>query len=311
MYGLAGERRLTEWEVPGCPATRAHSRCASATPRHEQLQLDVYGEVMDALLPGAHAGRPRRAAMRWACRCKLIEHLAKIWEQPDEGIWEVRGGRRHFTYSKVMAWVAFDRAIKSVEEFGLERPGRALAQRARAQIHARGLPQASTPKLGSVRAGYGSSELDASLLLIPLGRVPAADDPRIAGTVAAIERELMVGRPRAALRHAPDRRRPAGRRRRVPRLQLLARRQARSCSAATTRRARCSSAASRCATTSACSAEEYDPSAGGMLGNFPQAFSHVALINTAHNLAAAPRSRPSSAPAAEASNPPRPLNRRC
>ena len=157
MYGFAGERRLTEWEVPWLPGYDGHGRFGSATPRIDQLQLDVYGEMMDAL----HQARPARPAeqMRRSGRCSGLcsQHLETMWREPDEGIWEVRGGPRHFTYSKVMAWVAFDRAVE-VSSFGLAGPvdrWRRVRDEHPCRICARGFDRAWTPSsspYGSQRA---------------------------------------------------------------------------------------------------------------------------------------------------------------
>ena len=282
MYGLAGERRLTEWEVPWLPGYEGAKPVRIGNAAAEQLQLDVFGEVMDALyharvggLVGSEAG--------WALQLALVGHLETIWQLPDEGIWEVRGGRQPFTYSKVMAWVAFDRAIKCCEQFGLDGPvdrWRAL----RAKIHEEVCRNAFNSKVGAFVQSYGSSLLDASVLLLPLVGFLSPTDPRVRSTVAAIERRLTEDG--FVLRYDPQARRdglPEGEgaflacsfwladnlillgRRRAARLlfeRLLALRNE-----------------------VGLLSEEYDPRAKRLVGNFPQAFSHIALIATACNLA--------------------------
>ena len=246
------------------------------------MQLDVYGEVMDAL----HQGRGGKLAANetgWAVQRALLDHLETIWHQPDEGIWEMRSGRRQFTYSKIMAWVAFDRAIKSIEKFGLDGPlehWRAL----RGRIHQEICSRAFDPTIGAFVQSYGSKNLDASLLLIPIVGFLPPDDPRVRNTIAAIERRLM--RDEFVLRYdteeASDGLPPGegaflacsfwlanslyliGRRNDARRLfeQLLTLRN-----------------------DVGLLSEEYDPYAKRLVGNFPQALSHIALVNTAHNLA--------------------------
>ena len=234
-----------------------------------------------AVSGAAHGAAANEAA--WALERALLEHLETIWEQPDEGIWEVRGGRRHFTHSKVMAWVAFDRAVRSVEEFGLERPGRALATRCATRSTPRCAAKGFDAELNTFVQSYGSKELDASLLLLPLVGFLPADDPRMHGTVAAIEQHLL--KDGFVLRYdtAERRGRPAG-----DEGAFLA------CSFwladnyilqgrdedARTLFERLLALRNDVGLL----AEEYDPKARRLVGNFPQAFSHVALINTAHNL---------------------------
>ena len=165
MYGLLGERRLTEWEIPWLPGYEGSKPVRIGNAAATQLQLDIFGEVMDAF----HQGRNGKLAVdkdAWAVQRALLAHLETIWDQPDEGIWEIRSDRQHYTYSKVMAWVAFDRAIKGVEEFGLEGPverWRAL----RGRIHEDICRHAFDPTIGAFVQSYGSKNLDASLLLIP------------------------------------------------------------------------------------------------------------------------------------------------
>ncbi len=281
MYGLGGERRLTEWEVPWLPGYEGSRPVRIGNDAARQIQLDIFGEMVDAfyhtylngLPPAARAGAIGRA---------ILDHLAGIWDQPDEGIWEVRGPPQHFTHSKVMAWVAFDRAIKISERLD----GGAWAApwlEVRDEIHADVCAKGFDRRLGSFVQAYGSKALDASLLLLPLvGFLPPAD-PRIIGTVKAIEQRLVVdglvlrydtgegvdglppgeGAFLACSFWLADNYILQGRITEARELfeRLLA-----------------------LTNDVGLLAEEYDPRAKRQLGNFPQAFSHVALVNTAFNL---------------------------
>jgi GH15 family glucan-1,4-alpha-glucosidase len=281
MYGIAGERRLIEYEVPWLKGYEGAAPVRIGNAAAGQLQLDVYGEVLDSLYQARRMGLPANKAA-WALERALVEHLETVWEQPDEGIWEVRGGRRQFTHSKVMAWVAFDRAIRSVEEFGLDGPvERWRVQRER--VHEQVCREGFDPQLNSFVQSFGANNLDASLLLLPLVGFLPADDPRIAGTVAAIERCLLKdgfvaryntgstvdGLPGdegafvACSFWLADNYILQGRHHDARTLfeRLLALRN-----------------------DVGLLAEEYDPRARRQVGNYPQAFSHIALINTAHNL---------------------------
>ena len=221
MYGLAGERRLTEWEVPWLPGYEGARPVRIGNGAHGQLQLDVYGEVMDALHQARLAGLAADEA-GWALQRALLEHLEAVWREPDEGIWEVRGGRRHFTFSKVMAWVAFDRAVQERRGIRARRPGRALAPAARRDPR-RGLPPRLRPRTRTPSSRpMARRQLDASLLLLPIVGFLPPDDPRMRGTVAAIERHLLVDGLVLRYDTAEVRRRAACRRGRLPRLQLLA-----------------------------------------------------------------------------------------
>jgi GH15 family glucan-1,4-alpha-glucosidase len=282
MYGLAGERRLVEWTADWMRGHLGSKPVRIGNAAHKQLQLDVFGEMMDALHQARKGGLPENEPA-WALERSLVDHLEKIWRLPDEGIWEIRAERRHFTHSKVMAWVAVDRCIRSIEEFGLEGPLEDW-KRLRAEIHADVCANGYDAARGTFVQAYGDTALDASLLLLPtLGFLPAAD-PRFVGTVAAIERELMVdGLVRrydtsktsdgvsggegaflacsfwlvdayAMLDRTQDARDLFDR--------LLALRN-----------------------DVGLLAEEYDPVNRRQLGNFPQAFSHVALVNSAIRLA--------------------------
>ena len=281
MYGLAGERRLPECELPWLAGYEGSTPVRIGNAASKQLQLDVYGEVMDALYH-ARRGGVKHLSEGWDLQIALLAHLEEIWAEPDEGIWEVRGPRQHFTHSKMMAWVAFDRSIKSARAFGLEGPVERW-RRLRAQIHAEVCARAFNPERGAFVQSYGSQRLDANTLLIPTVGFLPPDDPRVRGTVAAIERHLM--RDGLVLRYdtseTPDGLPPGegaflacsfwlvdayalmGRRRDARALfeRLLALRNE-----------------------LGLLAEEYDPIARRLVGNFPQAFSHIALINSAHNL---------------------------
>lgn len=284
MYGLAGERRLPELELPWLPGYEGSRPVRIGNAAAGQHQLDIFGEVADAMFQGARRGMPA-SEQGWRVRRALMEHLAEIWTRPDEGIWEVRGGARHFVHSKVMAWVACDRNVRAIERFGHDGPverWRAL----RDEIHAEVCAKGYDPGLGSFVQAYGSKDLDASLLQLPLFGFLPATDPRMVGTVRAIERELLADG--LVLRYRTELGAdglPGGEG------AFLA------CSfwladnlLLQGRRAEATALFERLL--GLCNdvgllAEEYDPRAGRMLGNFPQAFSHVGLVNTAFHLAGA------------------------
>ncbi|HZK91778.1 MAG TPA: glycoside hydrolase family 15 protein [Stellaceae bacterium] len=281
LYGLAGERRLTEWEVPWLPGYENSKPVRIGNAASGQLQLDIYGEIMDAL----HQGRSHELAASeasWALQQALVEHLETIWQKPDSGIWEVRGGPRQFVYSKVMAWVAFDRVVKSAEQFGLDGPvdrWRAL----RDQIHDEVCRNGFNSELGAFVQSYGSKELDASVLLLPLVGFLPPSDPRVRSTVEAIERDLMIdGFVRRYDTTTSDDGLPAGEGVflacsfwLVDNFVLLGR-----CEDARRLFERLISLRNDVGLLS----EEYDVDAKRLVGNFPQAFSHITLVNTAHNL---------------------------
>src|SRR2546430_10579671 len=189
MYGVAGERRLTELTVDWLPGYEGSKPVRVGNAASAQFQLDVYGEVLDAL----HQARVHELELSkeaWSLQRRILRYLEDAWKEPDEGIWEVRGGRRHFTHSKVMAWVAFDRGVQAVERFG--RPGPVDRWReVRTEIHEEVLREGFDTELNSFVGFYGAKRLDASLLVIPLVGFLPADDPRMGGTVAAIEPELV------------------------------------------------------------------------------------------------------------------------
>jgi GH15 family glucan-1,4-alpha-glucosidase len=281
MYGVAGERRLTEEHLPWLPGYQGASPVRIGNAAVCQFQLDVFGEVLDCLHQARRAGVPPREE-GWGLQCQLLDFLESNWERPDEGIWEVRGAPQHFTYSKVMAWVAVDRALRNSEQFGL--PGSVERWRAlRSRIHAQVCERGYDAGRGCFVQAYGSRELDAALLLIPqVGFLPPSD-LRVVGTVEAIQRELCEdgfvhrydsGRTRDGL--------PPGEGTFLAcsfwladALTLLCR--------LDEARALFERLLSLCNDVGLL-AEEYDPRSRRQLGNFPQAFSHVALINTAQNL---------------------------
>jgi GH15 family glucan-1,4-alpha-glucosidase len=284
VYGLAGERRTAEYELPELSGYEGSRPVRVGNAAAGQIQLDVYGELMDSFYVARRAGMGEEPAS-WGLECALMAHLETIWNEPDDGIWEVRGGRRHFTHSKVMAWVAFDRAIRSAEEFHHDGPV-ARWREIRDEIHAQVCAHGFDAAQNTFTQCYGSAALDSSLLMIPMVGFLPPEDPRVQGTLAAIERHLLRdglvlrydtgtgtdGLPpgegaflacsfwladnyvlqgrfdeaRALFEHLISLRNDVG---------LLA--------------------------------EEYDPVAKRQLGNFPQAFSHLALINTARNLESA------------------------
>ncbi|HEY5412164.1 MAG TPA: glycoside hydrolase family 15 protein [Caulobacteraceae bacterium] len=281
MYGVGGERNLSEHEAPHLAGYEGSAPVRIGNAAAGQVQLDVYGEVLDALFVARCAGLDPEAAS-WALERALLDHLETIWAEPDDGIWEVRGGRRHFTHSKVMAWVAFDRAVRSVETFGLDGPvGR--WREIRATIHRQICDRGFHKGRNSFVQSYGSDELDASLLLLAIVGFLPPDDPRIRGTVAAIENDLVADglvlryRTRTGADGLPpgegaflacsfwladnyvlQGRQDDGRALFQSLLSLR--------------------------NDVGLLAEEYDVKSKRQLGNFPQAFSHLALVNTARNL---------------------------
>src|SRR5262245_58282752 len=281
LYGLAGEKRLSEWEVPWLSGYEGSKPVRIGNAASGQLQIDVYGEVMDALHQG-RVGGIQLLTEAWDFQRVLVSHLEEIWSFPDEGIWEVRGGRQHFTYSKVMAWVAFDRAIKSAEAFGLEGPLDHW-RKLRAQIHAEICEKAFNPALGAFVQAYGSQHLDASALLIPAVGFLPPEDARVRYTVEAIERKLITNG--FVLRYdtaATQDGLPPGEGAFLACSFWLADAYVLLGRAEDARMLfeRLLSLRNDLGLLS----EEYDPAAKRLLGNFPQAFSHIALINTAHNL---------------------------
>lgn len=281
MYGLAGERRLTETHADWLRGYEGSQPVRLGNAAHSQHQLDVYGEVMDALHQARRLGLAADENA-WRVQQEMVAFLESDWQKPDEGIWEVRGERRHFTHSKVMAWVAMDRAIRAAETFHL--PGDVERWRTvRQQMHEQICRQGYNAKLNAFVQHYDSTEADASLLMLPLVGFLPADDPRMVGTVHLIEDRLMQDgfvqryRSEAAVDGLPagegvfllctfwmaDNLSLQGRREEATEMfeRLLALRN-----------------------DVGLLSEEYDPRAKRLLGNFPQAFSHVGLVNTARNL---------------------------
>ena len=190
MYGPAGERRLIELELDWLAGYEGSTPVRVGNGASTQFQLDVYGEVLDVLYQARRRGLPADDSA-WALVRHLLANLETRWREPDEGIWEVRGPRRHFTHSKVMAWVAFDRGLRLIEELGRAGPDERW-RRVRDEIKAEVLEQGYDEELGSFVQSYGSKRVDASLLTIPLYGFLPADDPRVRGTLEAVRRELLV-----------------------------------------------------------------------------------------------------------------------
>jgi GH15 family glucan-1,4-alpha-glucosidase len=302
MYGLSGERRLPELQLPWLSGYEDSQPVRIGNAAYEQLQLDVYGELMDAL----HAGRKfelEPSHDSWAFQVALLRDLRKKWRRKDQGIWEVRGGKQQFTHSKLMAWVAYDRAIKGVEDFGLSGPvddWKAMRQAIAAEILARGWSE----RRKSFVQHFETDALDASLLLIPLVGFLPPEDPRVISTVEAIQNELVQDG--LVLRYRTEETDDGiggeegtflvcsfwladalGMIRRYDEAMELYERLL------------------SLRNDLGLLAEEYDPRAKRQLGNFPQAFSHVGIVNTAKNLisvAGPAEMRAERAPAQEAAS---------
>jgi GH15 family glucan-1,4-alpha-glucosidase len=280
MYGAAGERRLDEWEVDWLPGYEGSSPVRIGNAAAGQFQLDVYGEVMSALYESVHPDDPDNGPA-WELQLSLMDFLEAGWREPDDGIWEVRGPRRHFTHSKVMAWVAIDRAIRTVEEHGVDGPVERW-RTIRQEIHDQVCDLGFNAEKGCFTQYYGSDQLDASLLMIPLVGFLPATDPRVRSTVEAIERELVEGD--FVLRYRTVD---------TGEVDGLTGREGAFLA--------CSFWLADCLTLMGRTqdarrlldrlldlrndlgllSEEYDPVAGRLVGNFPQAFSHVSLVNSA------------------------------
>jgi len=281
MYGIRGQRRLSEWEAGWLPGYEGAQPVRIGNAAHAQLQLDVYGELIDAFYQSRLADLKLDEGS-WALARTVVEHVADVWGRPDHGIWERRDEPKHYVFSKVMTWVAIDRAIKGAERFGYDAPfdrWRALRDTIHRDVCKKGFDAAQNTFVES----YGANWLDASVLLLPsVGFLPASD-PRIGGTIAAIERYMV--RDGFVLRHDPreisDEIQPiegaflacslwladayvlAGE---IDKAQTLFDRVV------------------GVANDLGLLAEEFDSIAGRQTGNFPQALTHIALINTAHNL---------------------------
>ena len=281
MYGLRGERQLVEWEVGWLPGYENSRPVRVGNAAAQQVQLDIYGEMLDAFYHSQSRVR-RHNEDDFRVLALLLEHLEKIWREPDQGIWETRGGPQQFTYSKMMAWVAFDRAILVAEQRGYDAPVERWT-RLRDEIHHEICNKAFNKKKNRFVQAYGSSQLDAALLLMPVVGFLPGSDPRVKGTVRAIERELMPngfvmryntaktddGLPSGEgvflacsfwMVHALK---AVGRKRDARALfeRLLSLRN-----------------------DLGLLSEEYDPKRKRLVGNFPQAFSHIALVNAAFDL---------------------------
>jgi GH15 family glucan-1,4-alpha-glucosidase len=282
MYGIWGQRRLLEWEAGWLPGYEGAQPVRVGNAAHAQLQLDVYGELIDAF----HQARMAELKLddgSWDLECAVLQHLAEVWDHPDHGIWERRGEPRHYVFSKVMTWVAFDRAIKSVEKFGFRAPleeWRALRDTIQRNVCAMGFDAG----LNSFVESYGSKLLDASLLLLPaVGFLPATD-ARIRGTLAAIEQHMM--RDGFVLRHDPrevssEEEQPIEGAFLACSLWLA---DANVLAGELTKAQALFDRVVGIANDLGLLAEEYDSIARRQTGNFPQALTHIALINTAHNL---------------------------
>ncbi|MFL6816929.1 MAG: glycoside hydrolase family 15 protein [Bradyrhizobium sp.] len=297
MYGIMGQRRLLEWEAGWLTGYEGAQPVRVGNAAHAQLQLDVYGELMDAF----HQSRVAQLTLdqsTWDLERTVLAHLAEVWDQPDHGIWERRGEPKHYVLSKVMTWVAFDRAIKSSEKFGLDAPledWRALRGRISRDVCENGFDSGQNAFVES----YGSQMLDASVLLLPaVGFLPASD-PRVLGTIAAIEKRMMWDG--FVLRHDP---------RELPALQPAQEGAFLACTlwladayVLTGEIAKAQALFERVVAVAndlGLLAEEFDPGAARQTGNFPQALTHIALINTSQNLSAA--KKPIEKPAVQRAN---------
>lgn len=278
MYSIDGQRRLQEWEVPWLPGYRGSRPVRVGNEAYHQTQLDVFGEIMETL-SDARAGGMETDAVAWGVERALLHHLEKIWPEPDYSIWEFRTEPRQFTYSKIMAWAAFDKGIKAIEAHELDGPVERWRQ-VRDEIRDQVLTHGFHRELGSFVQSYGSRELDASLLLIPTAGFLPPDDERFRGTVEAIERKLMAdGLVKRYDTTKSDDGLPPGEG------AFLA------CSfwlvdayAMTGRLDEAEALFEHLLSLRndvGLLAEEYEPASGRMVGNFPQAFSHVALVNSA------------------------------
>lgn len=280
MYGLAGERRLPEFEIPWLSGFGGATPVRIGNDAVKQLQLDVYGEVVDSLALARRAGLSAQPDV-WALQSVLLDFLRTAWRQPDEGLWEVRGGRRHFVHSKVMVWVAADRLVRALEEFPDLDGDRDGWRELRDEVHREVCEKGYDPERNTFTQSYGSRELDAALLLIPrVGFLPP-DDPRVLGTIDAIRTEL--GQDGLVRRYTSD----------AAELDGLPGQEGAFLACAfwlvdalhmTGRTEEARELFERLlglANDVGLLAEEYDTVNGRLLGNFPQAFSHIGLVNSA------------------------------
>ena len=280
MYGVTGERLLREWKVPWLPGYQNSRPVRIGNEASEQMQLDVYGELADTLFQARSSTRQKVA--HFDLQFALLEHLCKVWREPDHGIWEIRGAARHYTHSKVMAWVAFDRTIRDAERFKVKAPLEEW-KKVRQQIHDDVCRLGFNSRLGSFVQFYGSNDVDASLLLLPLvGFLPPAD-PRIVTTVGIIEKHLMKGGFLLRYRTAEsDKHSVAGEGAFLlcsfwlaDYYSLVGRRGAAQ---------RLLNRLMKIRNDVGLLSEEYHLEQHRLVGNFPQALSHVALVNTIINL---------------------------
>jgi GH15 family glucan-1,4-alpha-glucosidase len=281
MYGIMGQRRLLEWEAGWLPGYEGALPVRVGNAAHAQLQLDVYGELIDAF----HQSRMAKLKLddgSWDLECAVLEHLEDVWNQPDSGIWERRGAGRHYVSSKVMTWVGFDRAIKSAETFGFKAPldrWRTVRDTIHREVCDKGFDRTQNTFVES----YGSQLLDASILLLPaVGFLPPSD-PRVLGTLEAIEKYMM--RDGFVLRH--DRREVTDEVQPIEGAFLACSLWLADAYVLAGEIAKAQAIFDRVvaiANDLGLLAEEYDSGAGRQTGNFPQALTHIALINTAHNL---------------------------
>jgi GH15 family glucan-1,4-alpha-glucosidase len=286
MYGIMGQRRLLEWEAGWLQGYEGAQPVRVGNAAHAQLQLDVYGELIDAF----HQSRIAELQLdegSWALECTVLDHLEEVWNHPDHGVWERRGDGKHYVSSKVMTWVGFDRGIRSAETFGFDAPldrWRLL----RETIHRDVCENGFDPRLNTFVESYGSQLLDASILLLPaVGFLPASD-PRVRGTIEAIEKYMM--RDGFVLRHDPreisDEKQPIEGAFLACSLWLA---DAHVLAGDIAKAEALFDRVVAVANDLGLLAEEFDSGVGRQTGNFPQALTHIALINTAHNISAARR----------------------
>ena len=281
MYGVQGERRLIEHELPWLRGYENSRPVREGNAACNQFQLDVYGEVADAIYH-SHRGGLEISEADWRMQIQLLDFLESKWDEPDEGIWEVRGPRQQFTHSKVMAWVAFDRAVKMVEECACAANDHLAGwKKIRAQIHREVCERGYNTKKEAFTQAYGSEAMDASILMMPLVGFLPAQDERFCNTIAAVERDLMEDG--LVMRYRPEEKQvdglPGGEGVFLPCSFWLA-----DCLHLTGRKAEARQLFERLLALRndvGLLSEEYDPKEKRQLGNFPQAFTHVGLVNTA------------------------------
>ncbi len=284
MYGVRGERRLPEFELPWLAGYEKSRPVRVGNAASNQFQLDVYGEVTSAMYQSQRAGIPMERTA-WALQKALLKFLESHWQEPDEGIWEVRGGRKHFTHSKMMAWLAFHRAVEMMKEAHLDAGDQLTRwENIRDQIHREVCERGYNPKVKAFTQYYGSDALDASILMMPIIGFLPPRDPRVLDTIAAIERELMVDG--FVLRYLPQEENVDG----LPGNEgvfLPCSFWFVTCLDLIGRGDEARALFERLLTVRndlGLLSEEYDPRAKRQLGNFPQAFSHLALVSAAHFL---------------------------